>query len=1179
MISFTMPNPASPAIRSYFDELKSNFDLAYEVAKKARGQGLDPEEFVEIAPARDVASRVEGLVGPPGIAERIREVCAIRPRDAAAFEIAKEIMLAGEVRMGESTGAREKVARLDQAVRTGLAIVTEGVVSAPIEGVSRVALRKNPDGSDYLAVSFAGPIRGAGGTGQAMVLLIADYCRQIARIGDYRPTQDELDRYVEEIFLYSRKTRAGQYVPTEEEIRHIASNCPVCIDGEPSEDYEVSVKKDLKVSTVDGTGKVVQETVTNKVRSGVALVMSEGLCLKAAKVLKISRKQGLDWAWLEKIIKVSKQDSKKTEIKPITKYMDEIVAGRPIFSYPMRPGGFRLRYGRTPLTGIASKAIHPAAMEILGEFPAVGTQLKIERPGKGAVITPCAELEPPVVRLFDGSVVRVESIGQARSLAGSVSKILFLGDLLCNYGDFSKANHLLVPSGYCEEWHAQELEALGVKKSVGEVRAMSAHEAIELSRKTGVALSPSFTYFWHDIAYLDAAKVADFITLNGSLDTPANILRIANSDPACKTILETLCIPHSVAGEEISFSGDDSAALLASLGLAASEEPIEVKEIGGKGIVGREIVGKRKIFPIKPVDSAGSALEKSGLDFANEHSGIKVMAKAGIYIGSSMGRPEKAKPRKMKPPVNSLFPIGLHGGKIRSVVKAVRMISDGTEKLEVEVNYRACGKCGAAGNWKNRCIQCGAHTLPARKCSKCGALFLFSQESCKCGGKGEPAGMQPVALPSEFKAACDAVNCRPEEVKAVMGLISLSKTPEPLEKGVLRAKHGVTVFRDGTGRFDATEIPATHFTPRDCGTPVEKLRELGYAKDYLGNDLVGASQVFELRPQDVILNESAAGYFLSLSQFVDDLLEKFYGLPAFYNASTAADLVGIQLMALAPHTSAAIACRLIGFCKARALIAHPYLHCATRRNCDGDELAVMLSLDALLNFSKTYLPESRGGKMDAPLVLTVELDPTEVDDEVHAMDVCFSYPLEFYRASLRFASPSEVKLDTVSTRLGTEAQFEGLGFTHAASLEGACVQSSYVTLGNMAEKVEKEIELMERIRAVDAPGAAERILLSHFFPDLYGNLRSFSRQSFRCVDCNAKFRRVPLVGKCLKCHGKLLLTINRGGIEKYLRISKQMVEKHGLPNYLRQRLVLVEKEIASIFDNEEQKQVSLAEFI
>ena len=39
----------------------------------------------------------------------------------------------------------------------------------------------------------------------------------------------------------------------------------------------------------------------------------------------------------------------------------------------------------------------------------------------------------------------------------------------------------------------------------------------------------------------------------------------------------------------------------------------------------------------------------------------------------------------------------------------------------------------------------------------------------------------------------------------------------------------------------------------------------------------------------------------------------------------------------------------------------------------------MLLLDGLINFSRSYLPETRGGTMDAPLVLTTRIDPAEVD--------------------------------------------------------------------------------------------------------------------------------------------------------------------------------------------------------
>src|SRR5437867_10958772 len=44
----------------------------------------------------------------------------------------------------------------------------------------------------------------------------------------------------------------------------------------------------------------------------------------------------------------------------------------------------------------------------LGGFLAVGVQMRLERPGKAGIVTAVDTIEPPVVKLRDGSVVRVE---------------------------------------------------------------------------------------------------------------------------------------------------------------------------------------------------------------------------------------------------------------------------------------------------------------------------------------------------------------------------------------------------------------------------------------------------------------------------------------------------------------------------------------------------------------------------------------------------------------------------------------------------------------------------------------------------------------------------------------------------------------------------------------------------
>ncbi len=1321
--------------QEYLVEIKQKFAECYDVAGQARQKNCDPSKEVEITPAEDVASRVEGLVGPPEITNRIRELMKTgKDRESIVLQISDEILEGKWPCKTLCNATDEREIKIEQAVRTGLALYTEGVVSAPIEGVIRLKLKKNSDGSEYLSVYFSGPIRGAGGTGQAFTLLLADYCRVKMGVSNYRPLDVEVNRYVEEINLYSVKTRSGQYTPTEEEVRHIVRNCAVCIDGEPTEEYEVNVNKN------------VRNVESNRVRGGAVLVMSEGVCLKAAKIMKIWKKiPGIEWNWVEKLVKVTKTAA-KVEIKPNDKYLKDIVAGRPIFAYPSRKGAFTLRYGRTRFTGIAAKAIHPATMAVLENFPAIGTQVKLERPGKACIVTPCGSIDGPFVKLKNGDCLRVKTLEQAHAILADVEKIVFLGDILINYGDFSKANHPLVPSSWCSEWYAEELKEKGIIKTKEECEEISFQEALEHSQKCAVPLAPRFTLFWSDFTPREIIELAKWIAENGRVtqnetvrqnETLAeNRLSIPINNEKKET-LENLGLEHSVKDGKIIIDALGTVSLLFPLGMLQQLDGIKLNA---------EKLDATKL-------ESNYTEDKTTLELLKLTCGIEIANKAGTYIGASMGRPEKSKERRMQPPVHGLFPLGSYAGKTRSIAKAVRELKNkGERMIQVEISIRVCPSCKTKTPL-HKCTSCSKDTILARQCTECGSLCV-SEKCPKCKKPAKESEKQPIDLLSMYDAGVKTTGF--DDAKGVIGLISNRKTYEVIEKALLRAKHEVYVFRDGTCRIDATEIPITHFIPREIETSVEKLKELGYDKDTYGKPLENDSQVVELKPQDIIINKTSAEYAVRVANFVDDLLVYVYGLPAFYNAKTMQDLVGQLTICIAPHISAGITTRIVGFTTARALLAHPYVHCATRRNClsaktmvyykdkeklhseefekmfekyaatngiekdrdmevvklteeiatfgtdkmgnyqekkitklikrpytgnmlritcennqeievtpehklwimqngklvekranefkegetltalikdeknklipnrkndvitpkikqiedfdyngfvydmeldgtserifscgkgmllshncDGDELAYMLLVDALINFSREFLPATRGGKMDAPLVLSSVLNPSEVDDEVHAMDVCEKYPLELYRASLRNASASEIKLDTVSSRLGKPNESEGLMYTHAALLQGP-VETAYVTLGDMQEKVATELKMMQKIRAVDAAGAAERIISSHFFPDLYGNLRSFGKQIFRCVDCNEKFRRVPLRGKCAKCGGKIILTINKGGIQKYLELSKRMVAEFQLPNYLKQRLMLIERDIASLFEDDKSKQFSLAEYV
>jgi len=1306
--------------QKYFDALRIKLEHAYSVAEEARSRGLDPAPFVEIKRAADVAARVEGIVGPPGITEVIRSLEREgHSRQTIAHMVVQKIA-AGEL----IKGSKQRL--IEQAVRTGVGILTEGVLVAPTEGISKFEIRSNQDGSDFLAIYFAGPIRSAGGTVAALAVVLGDVARRQLGVGDFRPTGDMVERYVEEIDVYGTRSAHLQYRPPDDDIRHIVKSCPVCIDGDPTEKAEVSVHRD------------VPGVATNRVRSGIALVICEGIAQKAAKVSKYTKKIGLDWGWMDSIIKVAKKEG-KFEPKPNFRFLEESVAGRAVFSYPSTKGGWRLRYGRSRASGIMGKAVHPASMAILDSFIAVGTQLKIERPGKSTVITPCDSILGPVVKLKDGSVVEVQDIKTAEQLQPNVERILFLGDMLISIGDFLKSNHPLFPAAWCEE----RFDLMAKKAGHSPPRAdLMAGEAVAFSRRTGLPLHPRYTYFWHDINHAQLRELALWLK---SGKPHYGLLKLESfeleSAPA-KSVIEELCVPHSVEGAKITVPGEHAYALLKTMGIMAD----------------KKITGEKfdSLFDEK----------KPILELLTTLSGMKIMPKAPTYIGSRMGRPEKARERKMKKSVNVLFPIGNRIDKNASVSRAYAKLKAKNERdgrgVEVEIARMRCTACGNT-TFSHICT-CGGRAQLVRVCPKCGRP-KNSEECAECHVATKHYDRRAVDLIRLVEHASERAGIeisKSADIKGVEGMFSESKTPEPLEKGFFRAAHGVFVFRDGTCRFDATDIPLTHFRPDEISISVEQARSFGYTHDKHGKPLAEATQVVALQPQDIILSRHGAHYLLKVSCFIDDSLEKLYGLPRFYSLSREEDLLGHLVIGLSPHTSAGVLARVVGFSDAHVGFAHPYFHTAKRRNCfaggtkipvlengvwriariselveknlgepqkddfgtvyspahgistlafnqktrkfeiakithvsrhapsklislktksgrqisvtpdhpfpsrngkkgalqlgeallplsfnipekdiagfeqikqwckhsevkkdnlhgdayfeevslnqtnrketvysltvephhtlvadgfvahqcDGDEDTVILLMDGLLNFSRFFLPESRGGTMDAPLVLTTELDPNEVDDEAHSMEVCSTYPIELYELSDRYASPSELKIDTVKQLLGKPEQYLSLAYSHETTdISAGPHQSTYLKFKDMGEKIEAQFTLQEKIRAVDPADAAERLLLHHFFPDLYGNLRSFSQQEFRCLDCKVKYRRVPLSGKCNACGGKLLLTISKGGITKYLDHADRLIARYHLPTYMKQRIELFRKDIGSIFTEEPEKQKGLAEFM
>lgn len=1182
---------ASPNMQNYFVKLEEQLEKAHKIAEQARRKGCDPERRVDIPIAKNMAERVQGLlsiVAPDllnsGFTKRIMQLEA--EYGALAWEVA--LIIAKEVAQEKFCKFNSKLQAMELGIRAGFAYHTLGIVSAPLEGFVELKIKKRMDGKEYLALSFAGPIRGAGGTAASVAVLIGDYIRESMGYEAYDPTEDEQNRFVTELEDYHERITNLQYHPSEDEIKYLIKNIPVEIDGDPSERIDVSNYKDLP------------RVETNKIRSGVCLVVSM-LALKAPKLWKrVSKWKGSfnsSWQFLEDFLKLQKEKKAKNEFKaekeltPNYTFIEDLVAGRPVLTYPMAKGGFRLRCGRSRISGFSAAGIHPATMHVLDKFIATGTQLKVERPGKAAAITPCDSIEGPVVKLANGSVQKLRSEAEAKACTANVAEILHMGDILFNYGDFAENNHSLVPLGYCPEWWALELERecvnifgtldfdkvyeltgipqkhLKILLSNPIKTRISPKAAFTLSKNLKVSLHPDYSYYWKQISEKEFWDLLNWFT-------KLNVIRSEDGwveksvlpfKEEAKRIIEILGIEHLSINKE--FVVLDSYTTQILLLLFGTSDGLGFKNIlQSKNDIALNLEDKNKV---------------TGLDLINLLGTIKQRDKGGTYIGVRMGRPEKAKQRKLTGAPHVLFPVGEEGGRLRSFQAATA-----SGAVSGEFSMYKCSKCDRNTIYPV-CEICSRETKPLYYCRDCNLVLSEPCNRHEISSRSKPMSLD---INHYFEAALKKLKFKtyPDIIKGVRGTANKDHVPENIAKGILRAKHNIYVNKDGTTRYDMSELPITHFKPEEVRAPIKRLLELGYTHDMFGKPLERESQTLELKPQDVILptniegfDEAADEVLFRVSKFIDELLQKYYGLEPYYNLQKPIDLIGHQVVGLAPHISSGIVGRIIGFSNIQGLFAHPLMHAAMRRDCDGDEACVILLMDAFLNFSRQFLPDKRGGRtMDAPLVLTATLIPSEVDDMVFGMDIIDRYPLAFYDAALQYKYPWEIRLKQLKDVLDTPDQYENHRFTHDVSnINCGVLCSAYKVLPTMQEKLKGQMELARKIRAVDEGKVAQMVIEKHFIKDIKGNLRKFSKQQFRCVKCNTKFRRPPLLGACPACKGgKIIFTISEGSVIKYLKPSISLSQRFEVSSYLRQTLELTQRRIESIFGSEKESQESLGKW-
>ena len=814
---------------NYFNDFKEKVESVYGMANMARTKGYDPLDYVEIPIALSMAEKVVGLISTvypqmmgSGITERIldleKQYGKLDP--TVIFKIADEISDQKFCKFDSILQA------MDAGIRVGLCYATLGVVSSPIEGYTGLEIQKTRTGKDYIVANFSGPIRSAGTTASCMVLFLIDYLREKFGYAKYDPTEEEIKRTWAELSDFHERITNLQYMPTEEETLFIAKNMPFQVGGDPSEKLEVSNYKNLK------------RVNTNFLRSGFCLVLAEGLAQKASKgwrLYNMARKNGIQGSgfdWLEEYMTIhEKRTLGKSKEGEAATYIKDLVAGRPVYGHPSKSGSFRFRYGRGRNSGFSAASIHPATMGITDDFIAIGTQLKIEKPTKGTAITSNDQIEGPIVKLKDGSVRQLKTLEESRKIYSEVEEIIYLGDILFPFSDLANRNAQLIKPGYVEEWWYLELKELneefGKKINPFEV---SLGEAIEISKKTGISLHPKYIYYWTEISKEEFGGLLNL--LKESIFDEGLSFSWTKKDKEKfyfgKRALELLGVPHDVVNERVVLDNISSKALFENLGISLENKEKMIEKLKQNLLIEEENI----------------------LDIINKNNSLKIRNKAGEFIGARMGRPEKAKLRSIPGSPNSLFVVGKAGGRMKTMQSAYEV---GSIKGNFPLYY---------------CDQCKNETL-FRNCEVCENKTrkrYFFRDIKEKGDeekvpysevKGIPYNYREINFKYYFDKAREKLKFLktdlPDVIKGIESTSSGENINERIEKGIIRAKHGLQVFRDGTVRMDGTELPLISFKPKEIGASVEKLKELGYTKDVYGNELSNEEQILEIKPHDVLI--------------------------------------------------------------------------------------------------------------------------------------------------------------------------------------------------------------------------------------------------------------------------------------------------------------------------------------
>ncbi|MFX1517446.1 MAG: hypothetical protein ACFFC6_14165, partial [Promethearchaeota archaeon] len=884
----------------YIQSIKNVLETQIQLAQRARAHRIDPQSTIESTLTFSTKAKIAAILKIPKLEEYLPPNLALHETPLLlAADIAKQIVNGRFIK-----DSRENLILL--ALHSALVVLSQGLISVPHESIPKITIDSK---SNHLTIYFSNTIRYVTGDTIGLVILIADYIRHILHLNRFNPSPELLNRYIEELEIYfTMNDRSGNL--RKDLIRFLVQNIGVEVSGEAYERIEVKKYRNLP-------------NMTNRLRMGMCVAFDK-VIENINTIVHIRLISGIpEWEWLVSPLKRIRREKHEFGI-------GEVRGTQPLLSRSGKPGGFRLRYGYSRNTGQGAAGIHPGTM-YLSKMLSPGTNIRIDFMERSLTVFPVSTLVGPLVELKDGSSERLETLTRVREIENDVVQIWEMGDILLSPDDIPTTETIEL-SAWTEEWWSLEIKSkISTKFRTLENLAKllriskkgledllkdpsrfhpSPEIAFNLSKVTEVPIHPFYSFNWNEIAISDLIRLLQKI--NDSTDD------LLPNDEDLKNILLQLGVPFNIVNDRIH---------------SERFEPY-FHSLKGKHEQIHQIIS--------------SSTSESNEELIQQLIEIPIRSLCHRRIGLKITRVEKAECRHINPPAHILFPIGSHGGSQRNLLN----IRKGTS-VNIQVSERFCSTCEKS-TFFSYCPECFQETKQLYVCKQ---GHISETRSCsECGQYAFPARTKPVDVQELIKFGIQKTGLHDlKKIKGVSFLNNKNRIPENVIKGILRAKHDLFVYKDGTSRFDQTNAHITHFTPKEVHTSVEDLLRLGYTHDVFGNDLVQDDQLIEIYPYDVIVSKTASEFLVNLSKYLDDELTFLYELPPYYRINSLNDVVGSLIAGISPFSMVAVIGRIIGYTDNNVNYAHPVWHIVKTRNCNGDIDSITLLLDVFLNFSMEFI--------------------------------------------------------------------------------------------------------------------------------------------------------------------------------------------------------------------------------